>query len=610
MTDKQARLILVVISIFFLGYAVASRVQRLSGYLFSDEAVYLMMAQSIGHDADLKYTRDDLARVYADYYEGPQGLYLKKGRISSLSLRSSPPFIHIDSKPANALYYSKSFVLPLLAAPFVLIFNDNGFLILHSILLALMLFAGYAYLRRFNEIIPSLLFTVTFLLAGVSVVYIFWMTADFFNVVSVFFGYFLWLYKHAPKLRENLLDSWWTDDLAAVILALATFSKPTNIILIVPLILHAWAGRRIVRGFRIGVVFGAMLAMLFMTNFWATGDFNFQGGERKIFYWKPPDPHFRYPYLQADATFDNTGVGMSTNDWEFPFNWKVLGANLFYYFFGRFAGVFIYFPGTALALIYFVRGRKGLARWLILCVILIEISIFIGMFPNDYQGGGAGCLGNRYFLSIFPLFFFLATMISSLRPIFWSWIYAGIFLSQILLNPYRSSFDPGLHVSKYPFKLLPVELSLLNKLPCNMSPRSSQVGFGGSPPLYKLYFLDENFYLKETSGYEGYWTFGDHASEVILQSPQPLQHITVRVSVGPRESDVMVRCGLFQKRSMRLSSGEGRVEFDVGEGFPYPGPSYLYKFTIQANNGFIPTFDVPGSNDNRWIGCFVGFDVK
>ena len=60
---------------------------------------------------------------------------------------------------------------------------------------------------------------------------------------------------------------------------------------------------------------------------------------------------------------------------------------------------------------------------------------------------------------------------------------------------------------------------------------------------------------------------------------------------------------------MRLETGEARVTFDVG-GYPYPGPSYLYKFAIGADRSFIPAFDVPGSTDARDLGCFVGFEIE
>lgn len=603
MNDRGARTILILIAFFFLGYALASRVQRLSGYLFSDEAVYLMMAQSIAFDGDIEYTRVDLERIYSDYHEGPHGLYLKKGLHPDIELGGDFPYVHAVGAASGKLYYGKSYIQPFLAAPFVRIFGDNGFAVFHALLLTLMLLAGYSYVRRFNEAGRSLAFTATFLIAGVAVVYLFWLTADFFNTASVFLAYFLWLYKHAPASRRSIFDSLWTDYAAALVLAMATFSKPTNILLIAPIVIHAWSRRRWLHGLLIGLLFGSVLASLFYVNALATGDINYQGGERKIFY-------YRYPFLHEKATFNTTGSAMSTNEWSFPFSWRVFLTNIFFYFFGRFAGVFVYFPGTLIALYYFFRSRRDLVRWLVFGAAATEILFFILTFPNDYQGGGAGCLGNRYFLSIFPLFFFLAAELPSVKPLILGWVHTGLFLSQILLNPYRSSFDPGLHASKYPFKWLPVELSLLQKLPCNNSPNASQIPFGGSPPRFKLYFIDENFHRKEAEPYEGFWTYGDRESEIVLQSYSPLKKLAVRLRGGPVATEVVVKLGPFSSRTARLEAGETSVVFEPVRGYPYPGPSYLYHLKIRAREGFVPGFASPESSDTRFLGCYVGFEIE
>ncbi|MEW6363011.1 MAG: hypothetical protein AB1714_00055 [Acidobacteriota bacterium] len=602
MSDRQCRLALLAVALFFLGYALSSRVGRLSGYIFSDEATYLMMAQSVAHDGDLRYTRGDLERVYAEYFEGPQGLYLKKGHRSRLAFGPRFPFVQIESKPSKALYYAKSYMQPLVAAPFVLLFGDNGFALMHSVLLGLMLFAGYAYVRRFNPAERSLLYAATFMIAGVTVVYLFWMNADYFNVAAVFFGYFFWLYKHAPHTERTWLDSAWTDYLAAAILAMATFSKINNGLLIVPLVLHEWLGRRFLRGVAVGAAFGLALCLLFGVNFWITGDLFYQSGDRKIFY-------FHYPLMDQESTFEKLGIPMSTTGMTFLFSWRVVAGNLFYFFFGRFAGAFIYFPATLAALFVLRKTARSRQQWMVLGVIVAEILLFMLMTPFDYQGGGAGSLGNRYFLTIAPLFFFLVTTIPSPRPLFWCWIFTGIFLSQILLNPYRSSFEPGLHASKYPFKWLSPEMALLYSLPCNQSRRASQVPFGGDPPLYKLYWLDEHFYGKESNIYEGFWTQGEEEAEVILQSPKPLSKIIVRLVGGPLITEATVKQGFFDRQTVPLQASEARATFDVGGGFPFPGPSYLYRLRIRAHQGFTPAFHNPESSDTRYLGCFVGFDV-
>src|SRR5206468_2624503 len=95
----------------------------------SDEATYYMMAYSLTEDGDLTYTKEDLTRVWREFPSGPAGVFLKKGR----TLAGAP-----DPNP-NRLYYGKSFIYPLFAAPFVKVFGTNGFLVLHALLLSAVL---------------------------------------------------------------------------------------------------------------------------------------------------------------------------------------------------------------------------------------------------------------------------------------------------------------------------------------------------------------------------------------------------------------------------------------------------------------------------------------
>ncbi|GFP20340.1 hypothetical protein HKBW3S03_01842, partial [Candidatus Hakubella thermalkaliphila] len=45
--------------------------------LYGDEATYLMQAQSLAYDFDLRYTETDLRRLFMDGWQtGPQGLFL------------------------------------------------------------------------------------------------------------------------------------------------------------------------------------------------------------------------------------------------------------------------------------------------------------------------------------------------------------------------------------------------------------------------------------------------------------------------------------------------------------------------------------------------------
>ena len=52
-----------------------------------------------------------------------------------------------DDPVRTRLYYSKAFIYPLVAAPFVFVAGTNGFLILHALLLGLDLFVAYTVHR-------------------------------------------------------------------------------------------------------------------------------------------------------------------------------------------------------------------------------------------------------------------------------------------------------------------------------------------------------------------------------------------------------------------------------------------------------------------------------
>ena len=113
-----------------IGAAAFSLARPTAGYkdaFFSDEATYQMMAYSLAYDGDLRYELRDLSRVYElGYSGGPSGVFLKRG------------------SERGRLYYAKAFAYSLAAAPFVRLLADDGFLLLHALLLGLVLAADRA----------------------------------------------------------------------------------------------------------------------------------------------------------------------------------------------------------------------------------------------------------------------------------------------------------------------------------------------------------------------------------------------------------------------------------------------------------------------------------
>ena len=95
-----------------------------------------------------------------------------------------PPFVWIATQPdpdPTRLYFGKSFIYPLVAAPFVKVFGTNGFLVLHALLLPLVVWCGYLFLHARMPARPPRVLAGAFVMATVVPVYFVWITPELFN---------------------------------------------------------------------------------------------------------------------------------------------------------------------------------------------------------------------------------------------------------------------------------------------------------------------------------------------------------------------------------------------------------------------------------------------
>ena len=116
--------------------------------LKGDEATYVSMALSAAYDGDLVFQRKDLERFWATYQCGPDGIFLKRGKLARLQISARPPFVRLmqyADAPGDTLYYGKAFIHAVFAAPFVRLFGVNGLPLFNVLLLALVAFAGYRF---------------------------------------------------------------------------------------------------------------------------------------------------------------------------------------------------------------------------------------------------------------------------------------------------------------------------------------------------------------------------------------------------------------------------------------------------------------------------------
>ena len=208
-----------------------------------------------------------------------------------------------------------------------------------------------------------------------------------------------------------------TDLVAAVWLGLATFSKPTHVLLMLPVLALFALRRQWRRGLVAGVVYSAVVLGLFGVNIAVTGEWNYQGGDRKTFYSGGDSKGF--PFQTEDRTFDTTGIGRATNSVPIEVLANrdavvdVFRHNLVYFFVGRHTGfVAYYLPGVA-AMVLFLAARRQRSSWgwLVLAGGLGSAVFLMLYMPFTYSGGG-GPVGNRYFLGVYPVFLFLIPALS------------------------------------------------------------------------------------------------------------------------------------------------------------------------------------------------------
>jgi hypothetical protein len=601
MSERTARIVLGVLMGLAVVMALATDLPRVSeGHFWSDAATYRAMSESLAFDHDLRFASEDLERVRALYPGGPQGLFVK--RVS-----------HGDS--SSRLVYAKALAYPLAGAPFVrLLGADRGLLLLNALCLCLALGLGYVELRRGAQPWAALAGVVAVIVLGVVPVYLLWLTPEIFNLGLLAAGLVAW--------RSG------RPGLAAVLFGVAAYSKPTNALVALPLLLDPLFGsgpwrRRLTTSVRRGALVVGVMALGFGATWMATGELNYQGGERKTFY-------DHYPF-DPGVTFDSAGVWMTT-DHVGPL---VAGRddekhservapprppeelrrsfvlNLGYFWVGRFGGAVAYFPGVVLAaLTLLVAGPRQRAGWLALVALVASALAYILIIPDNWYGG-AGTVGNRYFVNLVPLGLVLLPRGRGPWVALGAAVVTTVFLSPILASPVQHSRFPGTHAIRPVFRRLPAELTMLGDLsvftdvwrkrrPYNAPGGDPSRRPPGSPPSYFLWFLDDGTFGQEASfGEEGFWLRAGADAEVVLQALAPPPVIRLVVTAGPRGDIVTVRLGGARQRLVLQPLRTREIVLrSPGKGLGYYRTS-LYGLRLGSRYGG------PIDRDDRDLGSFV-----
>jgi len=603
---SPARVVAAALLIILLAAALSIDVVKTGQGNKSDEATYVMMALSVAYDHDLTYERTDLDRYDGLYRWGPDGVFLKRGKQLRLRTGGSFPFVHLSRTPdprADRLYFGKAFIYALAAAPFVRLLGLNGILVFHVLLAALVCVCGYAFLASLSDPLAALLYTLAFVAAACVPVYLVFLTPEMFHFALVFVAYFLWLYKEVA-VDPGALGGRWTDIVAALLLGIATYSKPTHGFLVAPIVLWAFWRRAFANGFAIGIASVMMAGVLFATNAAITGEFNYQGGDRREcvgqfpFDGSPQNPWYSTHCLEMSTNESDVAEGIFT-DFRNRFS-----HNVEYFLVGRHFGLVPYFFPGALSILLWIVSPERLRPWRLLTFLAVAASVVTLLIfaPFSWSGGG-GPSGNRYFMSLYPALFFLTPPLRSAVPGLIAWLGGALFTAKMLVDPFHAAKHPNDITARGFARRLPVEVTMANDLPIMLEGPRAHSWFHD----VLLYFLDDHAYNPEPPAADGQtwlWIAGDGRADIVMRCEWPIDRFTI-TAFSPIQTRFTVSAG---KEAVTVPVAPGKeTTFDVHAAGVRDHHSFAYLFSARSSDGFVPRLRDPTSADYRNLGVRIRF---
>jgi len=407
----------------------AFRLERTQeGFLIGDEATYLMAAESLAWDFDLRYSAQDHAR-FAQTWPDP------------------PDLILLSPDDGVRLSYGKPFYYSLFLAPFVRLAPEHGAPVANSLLLVLAsLTAAAALNRKWSPLGPVVV--AVFVFCSVTFSHVFWIHADLFLMTATAVSLFVGLrptkketQRRARVERSGSLGARTASFLVGIsagrwllvgfLAALLGSSRPFYFVILLPLLVVGARTSRTRATLLLCTV--GCVALLALAQFLATGAWSAYGAERRGF-----TPETGYPYADFPAEEWPSHIERFGN-----FTWMKVGAitpqldtslfamNGLYFLLGKNVGLLPYFLPLFLPLLL---GFRRSERWSFLLALAIAIVGFLLLRPFNFYGG-EGSLANRYFLPLYPLFWFLPTRRPPLAVLAVTGLAASLFLLPLWAEP-------------------------------------------------------------------------------------------------------------------------------------------------------------------------------
>jgi hypothetical protein len=370
--------------------------------LVGDEATYLMQAQSLAWDHDLRYSRGDYDRFVEQWGTRPEGLILRSG------------------DGGRTLTYGKPASYAAWIAPFLRLSPTRGAALANALLLAFAaVMAARTLERRIGPAAP--LWVAVWIFASVAFAYVFWAHSDLFLMSLAALALALTYGADPDEPRLRALLRWLA---VGALLYLVAASRPFYGTLLIPAALAVPRSQRRLGLSALVLVSGLLLAVSSFANLAEGDSWTPYGGERQSF-----DSHTGFPEVELSAASWKAQIATHGNRTWKPadeFDARQSAWNILYFLIGRHVGVLPYFLPLLLGLAAFRRGEGRGA--LILAALAAAAGLLLARPFNFYGGGGA--IANRYFLPLYPAFWFAAA-----RPARASWALLAAVLAAPFLWP-------------------------------------------------------------------------------------------------------------------------------------------------------------------------------
>jgi hypothetical protein len=558
---KTTHLVLIIpFLIFFTAAVIIDLGTLIPGFPDVDLTPYLA-ATSLVKDGDLAYTREDSDRYLKKYDTRPAPFKVAQKKIFTSSGQYKSYFAFYDPE-----------IFPFLLAPFVGVAGFRGWLIFHSFLIFGIYVLGWIYYRAKDEdaISPSINSVIYFTLIPVPVLFLLPSHHLFILAVTV-------------AMIFSGLRGW--PILSAIFAGIAFSSQPFAAVYGLFLLSYWQVTTQNRTQNPIPRFVVAFVLVLFAV--WGIERLMYPVANTSAPRWVLQGSHLPL------AQIWNSLPDASTYGWSWP---QV--QRLFDFLLGRNSGFVIYaFVAASLLLscLWLIRDALVRAGWLFIVLSTILISF---LHPS---GWNVQSFVNDVWILLCPLPFFLAPFVRPKTLFVSIAVPAAFLIGPLLINPLGAITNRSYYSYSFPYKFLPVEISLVGRAGITKEARFQQSFPGG-----KIFFLNDAFYQEG----DLFWLRGESKLEFLLVSDR-MRDLNMVFQNGVLENRIKLKFKHSEEK-IRLGTAEIKgVDLDrhVENFVRYEGRYYI-RGEIVADNGYVPGLLSRDNPDFRFLSCRIRVDRR